>query len=81
MYNFDYHIPTKIFFGKGQIVKLPAEIKAIASKILLVYGGGSIKRKKDEAVENLVERCFGRYYSFRSVAFRNSCIDRKHSVI
>jgi len=44
MYNFDYHIPTKIFFGKGQIVKLPSEIKAIASKILLVYGGGSIKR-------------------------------------
>ena len=44
MYNFDYHIPTKIFFGKGQIVKLPTEIKAIASKILLVYGGGSIKR-------------------------------------
>lgn len=44
MYNFDYHIPTKIFFGKGQIVKLPAEIKAIATKILLVYGGGSIKR-------------------------------------
>ena len=36
MYNFDYHIPTKIFFGKGQIVKLPTEIKAIASKILLV---------------------------------------------
>ena len=44
MYNFDYHIPTKIFFGKDQIVKLPAEIKAIATKILLVYGGGSIKR-------------------------------------
>ncbi|AJA46537.1 NADH-dependent butanol dehydrogenase A [Clostridium pasteurianum DSM 525 = ATCC 6013] len=44
MLNFDYSIPTKIFFGKGKIGVLPAEIKKYGSKILLVYGGGSIKR-------------------------------------
>ena len=44
MYNFNYHIPTKILFGQGKINELPAEIKAVASRILLVYGGGSIKR-------------------------------------
>ena len=44
MYNFDYHNPTKILFGQGKVAELPAEIKAVASRILLVYGGGSIKR-------------------------------------
>lgn len=44
MYNFNYHIPTKILFGQGKVAELPAEIKAVASRILLVYGGGSIKR-------------------------------------
>ena len=44
MYNFDYYIPTKIFFGKGALDKLPSEIALHASKVLLVYGGGSIRR-------------------------------------
>ncbi|PKM93670.1 MAG: NADH-dependent alcohol dehydrogenase [Firmicutes bacterium HGW-Firmicutes-1] len=44
MINFKYSIPTKIFFGKGQISYLPQQIKLYGSKILLVYGGGSIKR-------------------------------------
>ncbi len=44
MLNFDYSIPTKVFFGKGKISVLPKEIKKYGSKVLLVYGGGSIKR-------------------------------------
>ncbi|MBU3180319.1 iron-containing alcohol dehydrogenase [Clostridium psychrophilum] len=44
MLNFDYSIPTKIFFGKGKISVLPREIKEYGSKVLLVYGGGSIKK-------------------------------------
>lgn len=43
MKNFIYKNPTKILFGKGQIAKLDEEIPANA-KILLLYGGGSIKR-------------------------------------
>lgn len=44
MKNFDYSIPTKIFFGKGQIKVLGDQIKNYGSRVLLVYGGGSIKR-------------------------------------
>lgn len=44
MMNFDYSIPTTIFFGKDKINVLGEEIKKYAEKVLLVYGGGSIKR-------------------------------------
>ncbi len=44
MLNFNYSIPTKIFFGKGQIEVLGKQIKEYSSKVLLTYGGGSIKR-------------------------------------
>ncbi len=44
MKNFDCHIPTKIFFGENQIQVLGDEIKKYGSRVLLVYGGGSIKR-------------------------------------
>lgn len=44
MENFDYHIPTDIYFGKGQIVKLGGRIVSVADRVLFVYGGGSIKK-------------------------------------
>ncbi len=44
MRNFDYSIPTRIHFGKGQISKLGAEVKSCGNHALLVYGGGSIKK-------------------------------------
>lgn len=43
MNNFDFKNPTKIIFGKDSIQKLEAEIPNKA-KVLLVYGGGSIKK-------------------------------------
>lgn len=43
MYNFEYQNPVKIIFGKGTIPKLAGEIPDNA-KVLLIYGGGSIKR-------------------------------------
>ena len=43
MNNFELHNPTKILFGKGQIENLSKEIPENA-KILLLYGGGSIKK-------------------------------------
>jgi NADP-dependent alcohol dehydrogenase len=42
MLNFEYKNPTKILFGKGQIAQLAKEIPANA-KVLMLYGGGSIK--------------------------------------
>ena len=44
MKNFTYAIPTVIHFGKGQIEKLGAEIAQRSRKVLVVYGGGSVKR-------------------------------------
>lgn len=44
MKNFDYHISTDIYFGKGQISKLGDNISSVGKNILLVYGGGSIKK-------------------------------------
>ncbi|MFT5276907.1 MAG: NADP-dependent alcohol dehydrogenase [Glaciecola sp.] len=43
MLNFEFSNPTKIIFGKGQIKKIKREI-ATNHKILLMYGGGSIKK-------------------------------------
>ena len=43
MNNFQYRNPTKILFGKGQIENLATEIPSNA-KILMLYGGGSIKK-------------------------------------
>ena len=42
MLNFDYKNPTKILFGKGQIAALAKEIP-VQAKVLMLYGGGSIK--------------------------------------
>ncbi|MGN1403794.1 MAG: iron-containing alcohol dehydrogenase [Ruminococcus sp.] len=43
MNNFTYSIPTIIHFGKDQLSHL-SELKQSGNKVLLVYGGGSIKR-------------------------------------
>lgn len=44
MNNFIVNIPTKIYFGKDQIKNLPELILEKGKKVLLCYGGGSIKR-------------------------------------
>ena len=44
MQNFEYCTPTRIIFGKGVIAKLPEVLGAIGRKVLLTYGGGSIKK-------------------------------------
>ena len=44
MHNFTYFAPTKLYFGKNVIENLGSEIKALGDKVLLVYGGGSIKK-------------------------------------
>ena len=44
MNNFTYQNPTKLIFGKGQLEQLSKEIPQYGTKVLLVYGGGSIKK-------------------------------------
>ena len=44
MRNFIFHNPVKIYFGEGQAVHVAEEAKSRPGAVLLVYGGGSIKR-------------------------------------
>ena len=44
MQNFDYMTPTRLVFGKGVIEKLPGALAPLGRKVLLTYGGGSIKK-------------------------------------
>jgi hypothetical protein len=44
MINFTFHIPTKIYFGKGEENRVGEYLKPYAKKVLLHYGSGSIKR-------------------------------------
>ncbi len=44
MKDFIFHNPDKVYFGKEQIDNLPKELLTLGKKVLLVYGGGSIKK-------------------------------------
>ena len=44
MQNFDYMTPTRLIFGRDAIAKLPEMMTQFGKKILLTYGGGSIKK-------------------------------------
>lgn len=44
MQDFMYCAPTKLYFGKNSLDKLAEGLKQYGSRLLLVYGGGSIKR-------------------------------------
>lgn len=57
MENFTYYNPTKLIFGKEQVQQLVKEVPKYGKKVLLVYGGGSIKRNGlyDEVVNLLGE--------------------------
>ena len=59
MNNFEFHNPTKLIFGKGQIQKLN-ELLPKEAIILLIYGGGSIKKNGvyDAVKENLSKHSF-----------------------
>ncbi len=42
--NFGYHNPTKLYFGEDSLGYLKDELKNYGENVLLVYGGGSIKK-------------------------------------
>lgn len=55
--NFTYYNPTKIYFGEEALSNLHEELKKYGSNIVLVYGGGSIKKNGlyDQVIEILKE--------------------------
>jgi alcohol dehydrogenase YqhD (iron-dependent ADH family) len=44
MIDFAFQNPTKIYFGRKALSNLSTEVQKYGKRILLVYGGGSIKR-------------------------------------
>lgn len=54
---YSFYNPTHLIFGKGKLAELKAQIPTYAKKVLLVYGGGSIKRNGvyDKVVQLLTE--------------------------
>jgi alcohol dehydrogenase YqhD (iron-dependent ADH family) len=55
MNNFVYNIPTKVYFGENQLGHLGQELAKFGKRVLLTYGGGSIKRSGlyDRVLEEL----------------------------
>ncbi|WP_345244354.1 iron-containing alcohol dehydrogenase [Pontibacillus salipaludis] len=55
MEQFVFHNPTKLIFGKDQLEQLSEEIPSDVKNVLLVYGGGSIKKNGlyDQVVNKL----------------------------
>ena len=55
MNGFVYNIPTKVYFGENQLGHLGEELKKFGKRVLLTYGGGSIKRSGlyDRVIEEL----------------------------
>lgn len=44
MKNFEFCVPTDVLFGRDQEKQLPQKLAGFGKKILMTYGGGSIKR-------------------------------------
>jgi len=59
MQNFDYQTPTRLIFGKGVVEKKLQKVMAqFGKRVLLTYGGGSIKRSGlyDQVLEILKDK-------------------------
>ncbi|MNO12339.1 NADH-dependent butanol dehydrogenase A [compost metagenome] len=57
MSPFKFNNPTTILFGRGQIEAIKNEIPSYGRRVLLLYGGGSIKRNGlyDQVIKTLSE--------------------------
>lgn len=68
MHNFKYDIPTKVYFGEGAISNLTSSIIEYGTKVLLVYGGGSIKKNGlYDTVTTLLTQAGIEYYELSGV--------------
>lgn len=59
MVNFDYQTPTRLIFGKGVVAEKMQEVMAqYGNRVLITYGGGSIKRSGlyDQVLELLKDK-------------------------
>ena len=42
--NFTYCNPTKLYFGEDSLLNLSKELEKYGQNVVLIYGGGSIKK-------------------------------------
>lgn len=55
--NFTYHNPTKIYFGEDSLQSLKQELPKYGDNVVLIYGGGSIKKNGIyDAIQKLLEQ-------------------------
>jgi len=76
MNNFSFYNPTRIVFGKGTIAELNTLIPKTA-KILLIYGGGSIKKNGvyDQVIAALGKRKITEFAGIEPNPFYETCLD------
>ena len=56
--NFSYCNPTKLYFGEGSLKYLKGELAKYGKNVVLVYGGGSIKKNGIyDAVIEILKEC------------------------
>lgn len=56
--DFTYSNPTKIYFGENSLDNLSTELKSYGKNVLLVYGGGSIKKNGIyDKVIDILKKC------------------------
>ena len=56
--NFSYCNPTKLYFGEGSVKYLKEELPKYGKNVVLVYGGGSIKKNGIyDAVTSILKEC------------------------
>lgn len=55
--NFTYCNPTKLYFGENSLLNLSTELRKYGQNVVLIYGGGSIKKNGiyDEVMDILKE--------------------------
>lgn len=63
MHAFTYYAPTRLCFGQGVCSSLGEEVRKYGNRVLLVYGGGSIKRTGiyQKVMEQLTALRYGNY--------------------
>jgi len=74
--DFTFYNPTKIIFGKNSLDKLEDELKNFGDKILLTYGGGSIKKNGIyDKVVAILKKCNKQIIEFGNVT-ANPTLDK-----
>lgn len=79
--NFTYCNPTKLYFGKGAVENLRTELPGYGKNVLLVYGGGSIKKNGIyDQVVSILREC-GKTIAEDAGVMPNPTVEKLHEGI